>query len=138
MPRGQEERAREFYESVLGLRWVPKPDNLAARGGCWFEAAGAKVHLGVDDDFRPARRAHPGLLVDDLEVDQTSVEGMLPLAVQHGGAGLRLGWDSGFPVSSRYAPPAPFSGTVHGVRVDTAGSTAPGPADQVRTALHAD
>ena len=67
MPRGQEERAREFYESVLGLRWVPKPDNLAARGGCWFEAAGAKVHLGVDDDFRPARRAHPGLLVDDLE-----------------------------------------------------------------------
>jgi arylsulfatase len=78
------------------------------------------------------------LLADGVQVDETAVGGMLPLAVQHGGAGLRLGWDSGFPVSSRYAPPAPFSGTVHGVRVDTAGSTAPGPADQVRTALHAD
>ena len=53
------------------------------------------------------------LSVDGAEVDETAVEGMLPLAVQHGGAGLRLGWDSGFPVSSRYAPPAPFEGTVH-------------------------
>ena len=43
-------------------------------------------------------------------VDETAVEGMLPLALQHGGAGLRLGYDSGFPVSSRYAPPAPFAG----------------------------
>jgi hypothetical protein len=78
------------------------------------------------------------LLVDGLEVDETSVEGMLPLAVQHGGAGLRLGWDSGFPVSSRYAPPAPFSGTVHEVRVDTPGTLRPDPADEVRAALHAD
>ena len=61
-----------------------------------------------------------------------------PLAVQHGGAGLRLGWDSGFPVSARYAPPAPFDGTVHGVRVDTPGSLRPDPADEVRAALHAD
>ena len=78
------------------------------------------------------------LLVDGAEVDETAVEGMLPLAVQHGGAGLRLGWDSGFPVSSRYAPPAPFDGTVHGVRVDTPGSLRPDPADEVRAALHAD
>jgi arylsulfatase len=78
------------------------------------------------------------LLVDGLKVDDTSVEGMLPLAVQHGGAGLRLGWDSGFPVSSRYAPPAPFGGTVHAVKVDTPGSARPGSADEVRTALHAD
>jgi hypothetical protein len=78
------------------------------------------------------------LLVDDLEVDQTSVEGMLPLAVQHGGAGLRLGWDSGFPVSSRYAPPASFGGTVHQVRVDTPGTLRPDPTDEVRAALHAD
>ena len=65
------------------------------------------------------------LLVDGGEVDETSVEGMLPLAVQHGGAGLRLGWDSGFPVSARYAPPARFSGTVHEVRVDTPGARGP-------------
>jgi arylsulfatase A-like enzyme len=78
------------------------------------------------------------LLVDGAAVDQTAVVGMLPLAVQHGGAGLRLGWDSGFPVSARYTPPAPFAGTVHGVRVDTPGSLSRHHADEVRTALHAD
>jgi hypothetical protein len=78
------------------------------------------------------------LLVDGAAVDETAVEGMLPLAVQHGGAGLRLGWDSGFPVSPRYGPPAPFAGTVHGVRVDTPGSLRPDAADEVRAALHAD
>ena len=63
---------------------------------------------------------------------------MLPLALQHGGAGLRFGWDSGFPVSSRYTPPARFGGTVHQVRIDTPGSLRPDPADEVRAALHAD
>ncbi len=90
---------------------------------------------------RSARAGAAGclvLLVDALEVDQTTVEGMLPLAVQHGGAGLRLGWDSGFPVSSRYAPPAPFAGTVHEVRVETPGTLRPDPGDEVRAALHAD
>ena len=78
------------------------------------------------------------LLVDGDAVDQTTVEGTLPLALQHGGAGLRLGWDSGFPVSARYEPPAHFEGTVHEVRVDTPGSLRPNPADEVRAALHAD
>ncbi len=78
------------------------------------------------------------LLVDGAEVDETAVVGMLPIALQHGGAGLRLGWDSGFPVSARYAPPAPFAGTVHGVRVDTPGSLRPDQSDEVRAALHAD
>ncbi len=77
------------------------------------------VSYAVGDDGAPGRMV---LLVDGAEVDETAVEGMLPLAVQHGGAGLRLGWDSGFPVSSRYTPPARFEGTVHGVRVDTPGS----------------
>jgi arylsulfatase len=79
------------------------------------------------------------LLADGVGVvDDISVEGMLPLAVQHGGAGLRLGRDSGFPVSSRYAPPAPFEGTVHSVKVETPGSARPGSTDEVRAALHAD
>jgi hypothetical protein len=79
------------------------------------------------------------LLADGVGVvDEISVDGMLPLAVQHGGAGLRLGWDSGFPVSSRYAPPAPFEGTVHSVKVDTPGSARPGSTNEVRAALHAD
>ena len=78
------------------------------------------------------------LVVDGAAVDETAVEGMLPLALQHGGAGLRLGWDSGFPVSSRYTPPARFGGTVHEVRVDTPGSLRADPADEVRAALHSD
>jgi arylsulfatase len=78
------------------------------------------------------------LLVDEVDVDEIAVDGMLPLALQHGGAGLRLGSDSGFPVSSRYRPPAPFSGVVHQVRIDTPGALRPAPEDAVRIALHAD
>ncbi|HEY8057402.1 MAG TPA: VOC family protein [Acidimicrobiales bacterium] len=66
MPAGGEDEATTFYEGLLGLPRVPKPDPLAARGGCWFEATGVKVHLGVEADFRPARKAHPALVVDDL------------------------------------------------------------------------
>jgi catechol 2,3-dioxygenase-like lactoylglutathione lyase family enzyme len=66
MPAGQEDAARAFYEGLLGLAWVAKPENLARRGGCWFGDGAARVHLGVEADFRPARKAHPGLLVDDL------------------------------------------------------------------------
>lgn len=68
MPAGQEEDARSFYRDVLGLPEIPKPADMAGRGGCWFESARVKIHLGVDRDFRPARKAHPGLLVDDLQV----------------------------------------------------------------------
>ena len=53
-------------ESALGIPEVPKPSHVAGRGGCWFEFGELKIHLGVDTDFRPARKAHPGLLVDDL------------------------------------------------------------------------
>jgi catechol 2,3-dioxygenase-like lactoylglutathione lyase family enzyme len=68
MPPGEEPRARAFYTGVLGLPELPKPPVLAARGGVWFEGPGAKVHLGVEKDFRPAKKAHPGLVVDELEV----------------------------------------------------------------------
>jgi catechol 2,3-dioxygenase-like lactoylglutathione lyase family enzyme len=67
MPAGCEDEATAFYEGLLGLPRVPKPEPLAARGGCWFEGDGVKVHLGVEADFRPARKAHPALVVDDLE-----------------------------------------------------------------------
>lgn len=66
MPPGEEDAARRFYSGLLGIAEVPKPPELAARGGCWFEAPGVKVHLGVEADFRPAKKAHPALLVDDL------------------------------------------------------------------------
>jgi len=67
MPAGQEDAARAFYGGVLGLREQAKPANLAARGGVWFAQGDVKIHLGVEAEFRPARKAHPALLVDDLE-----------------------------------------------------------------------
>lgn len=66
MPGGREDDAVRFYEGVLGITQVPKPPHLAVRGGCWFERGDLKIHLGVDSGFRPARKAHPALLVDDL------------------------------------------------------------------------
>ena len=56
-----------FYQGLLGVPRVPKPPHLAARGGCWFEQGDLKVHLGVDPEFRPARKAHPALIVSSLE-----------------------------------------------------------------------
>ena len=66
MPAGRETDARRFYSALLGLTEEPKPAVLADRGGCWFTAPGIRLHLGVDHDFVPARRAHPALLVHDL------------------------------------------------------------------------
>jgi catechol 2,3-dioxygenase-like lactoylglutathione lyase family enzyme len=66
MPAGREDDARAFYEGLLGIPEQPKPPHLAARGGCWFESDTVKLHLGVDADFRPARKAHPALRVRDL------------------------------------------------------------------------
>lgn len=66
MPPGGESQARAFYAGLLGIPEKPKPAELAERGGVWFESPVVKIHLGVEKDFRPARKAHPGLLVDGL------------------------------------------------------------------------
>jgi catechol 2,3-dioxygenase-like lactoylglutathione lyase family enzyme len=66
MPEGGEATARWFYGDVLGLPEVPKPPKLAKRGGVWFRCGPVQLHLGVDAEFHPALKAHPGLLVDDL------------------------------------------------------------------------
>jgi catechol 2,3-dioxygenase-like lactoylglutathione lyase family enzyme len=83
MPPGEEAAAISFYEGLLGLSNVAKPAHLAARGGCWFEHGPVKVHLGVEADFRPARKAHPALLVDDLDA--------LSAQLGHGGFPVREG-----------------------------------------------
>ena len=66
MPAGRENEARAFYRDVLGIPEVEKPPHLAARGGCWFERGPLKIHLGVEEDFVSARKAHPAFLVDGL------------------------------------------------------------------------
>ena len=67
MPPGGEQAARDFYQGVLGIPEIAKPAHLAVRGGVWFEQGALKIHLGVERDFRPARKAHAALLVSGLE-----------------------------------------------------------------------
>ncbi len=66
MPAGGEAKAAAFYEGLLGIPHVVKPPHLARRGGSWFERGDLKVHLGVEQDFRAATKAHPAFIVDDL------------------------------------------------------------------------
>jgi catechol 2,3-dioxygenase-like lactoylglutathione lyase family enzyme len=58
---------REFFAGVLGLTEIEKPAGLAARGGAWFDGPGFQLHVGIEKEFSPARKAHPALLVDDLD-----------------------------------------------------------------------
>jgi catechol 2,3-dioxygenase-like lactoylglutathione lyase family enzyme len=67
IPTGGEERARRFYGEVLGLEEIPKPPALTARGGLWFRGGDLEIHLGVDEPFLPAKKAHPGILTDELD-----------------------------------------------------------------------
>jgi catechol 2,3-dioxygenase-like lactoylglutathione lyase family enzyme len=66
MPTGEEAAARAFYGDLLGLAEIAKPANLAKRGGVWFQVGPRQLHLGVEAEFRPAKKAHPALRVDDL------------------------------------------------------------------------
>ncbi len=59
MPVGGEETARQFYVDILCMIELPKPRELAKRGGCWFQSGTVQVHLGAENDFRPAKKAHP-------------------------------------------------------------------------------
>jgi catechol 2,3-dioxygenase-like lactoylglutathione lyase family enzyme len=86
-PIGSEDVLRGFYGELLGMVEVAKPPVLAARGGAWFRSGALELHLGVEDDFRPARRAHPGLLVEDLDA----------LAERLSAVGVEVDWDDNFP-----------------------------------------
>ena len=67
MPAGEEDEACLFYVGQLGFTEIPKPPELAKRGGAWFQAGNVQLHLGVEAEFRPARKAHPAFLVEDLD-----------------------------------------------------------------------
>jgi catechol 2,3-dioxygenase-like lactoylglutathione lyase family enzyme len=98
MPAGGEYEARRFYGTLLGIPEIPKPPELAKRGGAWFETPTVKVHLGVDVDFRPARKAHAGLLVRNLHA----------LIQQLRGAGIEVREDDPLPGYSRVYVDDPF------------------------------
>jgi catechol 2,3-dioxygenase-like lactoylglutathione lyase family enzyme len=92
MPPGGEAEAEAFYRDVLGFTVVAKPAGLAARGGRWFEQGGVQVHLGVEHDFRPARKAHPALVVAPFEslLDRLRAAGV-ELRWADEGPGIRRG-----------------------------------------------
>jgi len=77
MPAGKEAEARAFYEGLLGIPELSKPPHLAKRGGCWFERGALKVHLGVEEDFRPAKKAHPAFIV-------SGIRNFISILQQHG------------------------------------------------------
>ncbi|MER5443661.1 VOC family protein [Streptomyces sp. NPDC002790] len=91
-PPGSEVALRAFYVDVLGMTETPKPPGLAGRGGCWFQSGAVRLHLGVDRDFRPARKAHPGLLVRDIAA----------LANRLAGHGIDVDWDDLLPGRRRF------------------------------------
>lgn len=68
MPVGAEELARSFYGDILGLTEIEKPAVLSGRGGAWFACGTSQIHLGADEDFEPAKKAHPALKVSDFNV----------------------------------------------------------------------
>jgi catechol 2,3-dioxygenase-like lactoylglutathione lyase family enzyme len=92
MPAGEEPTVRSFYRDVLGMTELDKPPALAARGGCWFRSGDLELHLGVERDFRPARKAHPGMLVSDIDA----------LADRLAASGVEVDWDDGFPAHRRF------------------------------------
>lgn len=91
-PPGSEDRLRAYYTEVLGMTEIPKPPVLAARGGCWFAAGPVQLHLGIEEDFRPARKAHPGL----------RVEGIKDFAARLEQRGAPVVWDDDLPGHHRF------------------------------------
>jgi catechol 2,3-dioxygenase-like lactoylglutathione lyase family enzyme len=92
IPPGSEDRCRAFWRDVLGMVELEKPSVLAARGGCWFRGGGLEVHLGVDQDFRPSGKAHPGIRVTSLRA----------LAKRLEASGVEVTWDDDFPDHDRF------------------------------------
>jgi catechol 2,3-dioxygenase-like lactoylglutathione lyase family enzyme len=102
-PAGSEDALRAFYGGVLGLTEIEKPPVLARRGGCWFRGHGIELHLGVEADFRPARKAHPGLLVQGID----------DWAGRLAAAGYPVTFDGDFPGMRRF-----YSEDPHGNRLE--------------------
>ncbi|WP_050613967.1 VOC family protein [Bacillus testis] len=73
-PPGCEEEAISFYGKILGLKELPKPENLRKRGGCWFECGNQQIHIGVEKEFSPARKAHPCFVVDRISQLKADIE----------------------------------------------------------------
>ena len=97
-PPGCEPEARAFYGALLDLEELEKPQELRARGGCWFRAGAQELHVGVAEPFAPARKAHPGLVVSDLDA----------LGERLRGVGIEVTPDDAIPGVQRFYAADPF------------------------------
>jgi catechol 2,3-dioxygenase-like lactoylglutathione lyase family enzyme len=102
MPAGSEDQARAFYGALLGMDELPKSPELAKRGGCWFASGSVQIHLGVEADFRPARKAHPALRCADYEGLQTRLRA----------AGIEIADDANIPGVRRCHISDPFGNRI--------------------------
>jgi catechol 2,3-dioxygenase-like lactoylglutathione lyase family enzyme len=102
VPPEAEEACRQFWGVILGLTELAKPPVLAARGGCWFRGGGIEVHLGVEEGFRPAAKAHPGILIRNLDA----------LAVRLERHDVHVEWDANFPGMRRFYANDPFGNRI--------------------------
>jgi catechol 2,3-dioxygenase-like lactoylglutathione lyase family enzyme len=97
-PVGCEAEARAFYGELLGLEELPKPEAMVARGGCWFRAGSQELHVGVEEQFAPARKAHPSFVVADVD----------DVAARLTGAGIEVAYDDLIPGVKRFETADPF------------------------------
>lgn len=109
IPPGGEDACRMFWGGMLGMVELEKPPVLASRGGCWFRGGGLEVHLGVEQDFAAARKAHPGILVNDLA----------GLAARLEASGVPIKWDDDFPGFSRFYAADPFGNRLEFLEAST-------------------
>jgi catechol 2,3-dioxygenase-like lactoylglutathione lyase family enzyme len=101
-PPGCEEAARRFFGELLGLEEVEKPEALRARGGVWFALGVQQLHIGVEEGFTPARKAHPALTVSDLD----------NLAERLAAAGAPVEWDDSLPGTRRFYTADPWGNRI--------------------------
>jgi catechol 2,3-dioxygenase-like lactoylglutathione lyase family enzyme len=103
-PRGCEDDARAFFGGVLGLEEIPKPESMRASGGVWFRVGAEELHIGIEDPFSAARKAHPGLRVDSSELDA--------IAQRLEAAGAPVEWDERYPGVRRFYTADPFGNRI--------------------------
>ncbi|PWI46027.1 VOC family protein [Streptomyces sp. ICBB 8177] len=101
-PPGSEDNLRAYYRDVLGMTEIPKPPALAARGGCWFTAGTVQLHIGIEHDFTPARKAHPGL----------RVTGIHAYARRLTERGATVTWDDNLPGHHRFYAHDPYGNRI--------------------------
>ena len=109
IPAGAEAACRAFYVGVLGMAELPKPPELAKRGGLWVRSGDVEIHLGVEADFRPARKAHPGIVVADIDA----------LAARLAAAGHAPAWDEAIPDLRRFFAADPLGNRLEFIGSET-------------------